>query len=155
MTIKILLFIILATMSVQADRITSPQGDAMLPAERSKLEKEKKIDKRIKIYNAAITRLHKAFDAAASAKDFESVPPLLRSWSSILEESLKDIDANVSRKKKSGALIDYEIHLRKSINEINDYRVQAPLEQQGYLETWLTQAEQIQSKFLDIIFLGK
>ena len=155
MTIKILLFSILATMSVQADRITSPQGDALLPTERSKLEKEKKIDKRIKIYNAATTRLHKAFDAAASAKDFESVLPLLQSWSSILEESLKDIDANVDRKKKSGALIDYEIHLRKSINEIKDYGVQAPLEQQGHLETWLTQAEQIQSKFLDIIFLGK
>jgi tRNA/tmRNA/rRNA uracil-C5-methylase (TrmA/RlmC/RlmD family) len=142
-------------MIVQADRITPPQGDSMLPLERSKLQKEEKINNRIKIYKTVSTRYLKTFSSATSTNDFESVPPTLQVWMSLLTESLQDIDANVERKKKSKALIDYEIHLRKSINEIKDYKVKAPLEQQDFLDNWVAQAEKIQAKFLDILFLGK
>jgi hypothetical protein len=153
--IKALLFLIIASMSAQAGNIAPPQGDSILPLERSKLENEKKIDKRIKIYNAIFDRWLKTFGSAVSESNFGGVPPALQAWMSVLTESLQDIDANVGRKKKSGALIDYEIHLRKSINEVKDYKLKAPVEQQDYLDTWIAQAEKIQAKFLDILFLGK
>jgi len=152
---KTFFFLLLITMSAQAADIAVPSGDGMLPLERSKLQKETKIDRRIKIYNAACTRWHSTFDSAVDANRFEAVPPALQAWISVLTESLQDIDSNVGRKKKSGALIDYEIHLRKSIKEVKDYRVNAPPEQLEYIDAWLAQAEKIQSKFLDILFLGK
>jgi hypothetical protein len=142
-------------MMVRADRITPPQGDSMLPLERGKLQKEEKINNRIKIYKTASTRYLNTFGSATSTNDFESVPPTLQVWMSLLTESLQDIDANVERKKKSKALIDYEIHLRKSINEVKDYKVKVPLEQQDFLDSWVVQAETIQTRFLDILFLGK
>jgi hypothetical protein len=153
--IRALFSLLLANMIVQADRITPPQGDSMMPLERSKLQKEEKINNRIKIYKTASTRYLETFSSETSTNDFESVPPTLQVWMSLLTESLQDIDANVERKKKSKTLIDYEIHLRKSINEIKDYKVKAPLEQQDFLDSWVAQAEKIQAKFLDILFLGK
>jgi hypothetical protein len=153
--IKTFFFLLLIAMSAQAADIAVPPGDGMLPLERSKLQKETKIDRRIKIYNAACMRWHSAFDSAVDANHFEAVPPTLQAWISVLTESLQDIDSNVGRKKKSGALIDYEIQLRKSIKEVKDYRVNAPPEQLEYIDAWLAQAEKIQSKFLDILFLGK
>ena len=152
---KTFFFLLLIAMSAQAADIDVPPGDGMLPLERSKLQQEKKIDKRIKIYNAVSDRWLKAFSSAVAENKFESVPTILQVWMSALTESLQDIDANVGRKKKSGPLINYEIHLRKSINEVKDSQLKAPVEQQDYLDTWIAQAEKIQSKFLDILFLGK
>jgi hypothetical protein len=152
--IKTILFLMITGISVQAGSI-APKGDSMLPLERSKLQNENKIDNRIKIYNTASDRWLKTFSSAVGDNKFESVPSVLQAWLSLLTESLKDIDANVGRKKKSGALIGYEIHLRKSINEVKDSKIKAPVEQQDCFDTWIAQAEKIQSKFLDILFLGK
>jgi hypothetical protein len=153
--IRALVLLILASINVQAGSIASPQGDSMLPLERYKLQKEKKIDNRIKIYSGASDRCLKAFGSAVSENKLESVPALLQSWINLLAESLRDIDTNVGRKKKSGALIEHEIRLRKSIKEVKDYKLRAPVEQQDYLDAWIDQAEKIQAKFLDILFLRK
>jgi hypothetical protein len=153
--IKALLFFILASISVQAGSIVQPPGDSMPPLERSKLQMEKKINNRIKIYKAVSGSWLKTLVSAVDANDFEAVPSVLQAWMSLLTESLKDIDANVERKKKSGALIEYEIQLRKSIHEVKDHRVEIPLEQLDSIDAWVDQAEKIQSKFLDILFLGK
>jgi hypothetical protein len=153
--IKILLLVLLISAGVQANGVLQPQDDGLLPMERSKLQSENKIDSRIKIYTLAASRCHKTFDSAVSANNVESVISALQVWMNLLNESFKDIDANVGRKKKSGALINFEITLRKSIKEVKDYRVNAPPEHRGYLDSWVTEAEQIQAKCLNILFLGK
>jgi hypothetical protein len=155
MMIKFLFLILFANLASQADTAAPAQDDGLLPLERDQLQKEQKIDNRIKIFTAASIRLHKAFDSAVGNKQFEGVPLGLQVWMNLLASSLNDIDANAGWKKKSKALIAYEIHLRKSIKEVNNYKIKAPLDQQDYLETWLAQAEKIRSRFIDILFFGK
>ncbi len=87
-----------------------------------------------------------------SKQDFDFIPAMLRCWKDRLTASLQDIEAKVNRKKKSGALIDYEIQFRKSIFYVNDVRLKAPYTQQDDFDSWISQAELVHQKFVDILF---
>lgn len=126
--------------------------DCMLAAEQKRLSTTEKIDGRINVYRDVSTRLNQATMAAVRKQDYEESRSRIQCWADLLTASLKDIEANINRKKKSGALIRYEIQLRKSIVDVTDMRMKAPYEQQAAFETWLKQAETTREKFVDILF---
>jgi hypothetical protein len=116
-------------------------------AETKRLAKEGKIDGRIRIYREISDRYRNTME-----QNFDQVQDLFVCWKELLTESLKDIEANINRKKKSGALIDFEIHVRKSINVVNDVRLKAPYQQNDNFEAWLIQANTVRKRFVDILF---
>ncbi len=126
--------------------------DCLTVGETLRLSKEGKIDKRTKMYREISERLHKAVEDAVKKKNFDQIAKLLSCWEEHLAASLRDIDANIDRKKRSGALKDYEIHLRKSILSIGDSRLRAEYEHQGLFRAWLAQANLVHEKFIDILF---
>jgi len=127
-------------------------ADCLTAVEKQRLSKERNIEGRIKIYREVSVRLYKAVEGAVAKTNFDVVPDLLGCWKDHLTGSLKDIEANINRKKKSGALIDYEIQVRKSITDINDARLKAPVQQQSDFQSWLAQASMVHQKFVDILF---
>ncbi len=131
---------------------TSEPADGLAPLERSRLLKEQKIDNRIKIYQGASERYRMTVTTGIKKQDYTGLPAMLQSWMNLLDESLKDIDASINRKKKSKALIRYEIQLRKSINDVQAFRTSAPVEVFDQFDSWLTRAEEVRKKFVDIIF---
>jgi hypothetical protein len=153
--IKFLFLILFTNLVSQANTAAPAQDDGLLPLERDQLQKEQKIDNRIRIYITASYRLQNAFHSEADKNNFSGVPPILQARMNLLADSLKDIDANAGWKKKSKALINYEIQLRKSVKEVDDYKVKAPVEQLDFLDAWTAQAEKIRTRFIDILFLGK
>jgi hypothetical protein len=140
----------LGPVSIQAVQLPGPDG--LTPAERSTLEKEAKIDSRIRVYEAASTRFHKSVRSAVQKQEFEIVEEDLNSWIKVLSASLEDIEANVNRKKMSRPLIRFEIHLRKAFLDLQDLKHKAPLEEQEKIETWLGRADGIRNSFLNILF---
>jgi hypothetical protein len=140
----------LGAVNIQAVQLPGPDG--LTPTERSKLEKEVKIDSRIRVYEAASTRFHKSVRSAVQKQEFEIVEEDLNSWIKVLSASLEDIEANVNRKKMSRPLIRFEIHLRKAFLDLQDLKHKAPLEEQEKIETWLGRADGIRNSFLNILF---
>jgi hypothetical protein len=120
--------------------------------ETKQLSAQVKIDGRVKVYRNISERYHKAVQSAVSAANHDEVPALIRCWQELLAASLKDIEANINRKKKSGALIDYEIQLRKSIVDMGNSRLKVSYEQQSDFESWLSQAQVARKRFVDILF---
>jgi hypothetical protein len=152
---SVLLLVLIANLVSQAGAILPAPDSGLLPQERSQLQKEQAAEKRAKIYLKAFERLHQVYDAKVAQKDFAGVPPVLDRCMNLLAASSQDINSSAGWKKKSKVLINYEIQLRESINEVDDYRIKAPVEQLDYLESWTAQAEQIRRKFMDLIFDGK
>jgi hypothetical protein len=140
----------LGPVNIQAVQLPGPDG--LTPTERSKLEKEGKIDSRIRVYEDASTRFHKSVRSAVQKQEFEIVQEDLNSWMKVLSASLEDIEVNVNRRKMSRPLIRYEIHLRKAFVDLQDLKHKVPLEEQEKIETWLGRAESIRNSFLDILF---
>lgn len=130
----------------------APAGNCLTPLEEKQLSSETKIEARIKTYRLISERIHQAVEGAVARQSFNEVPSLLRCWKDHLTKSLKDIEAKVNRKKKSGALIDYEIQLRKSMVDITDARLKAPYTEQEEFESWMAQATLVHEKFVDILF---
>jgi hypothetical protein len=126
--------------------------DCLKPADKTKLAAETRIDGRIKIYRAVSEQIHQAINGAVSKQNHEGLDDPIRCWRELLAVSLKDIEANVNRKKKSGALINYEIQLRKSIVDMNNNRLKAPSASLEQFESWLAQAKSAREKFVDILF---
>jgi hypothetical protein len=130
-----------------------PPGDACItPEENRKLSATENIEGRIKIYRQISERLHRAVESTISKQEFDVIPAMLHCWKDRLTASLKDIEAKVNRQKKSGALIDYEIQVRKSIFYVSDARLKAPYTQQDDFDSWIAQAELVRQKFVDILF---
>ncbi len=127
-------------------------ADCLTAVEKNRLSREQNINSRIKIYREVSERLHKAMLGTVATQDTSSVPPLLNCWREHLTASLKDIEASIDRKKRSGALIDFEIQLRKSIGDVNDARLRAPVEQNSEYQDWLGEANRVREQFVDIIF---
>jgi hypothetical protein len=143
----ILFFVLL----LQADN--SPTVvDGFSTAERLQLNSKSKIEDRIRIYESVSSRYHKSIEQAADKHDFEKIPDLLRSWTSAISKSHTDINQNIDRKKKSNALIKFEIQLRKSIVDMRDARIKAPVDDQDYYNDWIAHAEEVRRQFVDIIF---
>jgi hypothetical protein len=137
---------------VNTQTVQLPGPDGLTPTERSKLDKEGKIDSRIRIYESASDRFHKTVRSALQKQEFEVVDDALNSWTKVLSASLEDIEMNVNRKKMSRALIRYEIQLRKAFGDLQDLKYKAPVEEQEKIEKWLGRAEGIRDSFLSILF---
>ena len=138
----------------QAAGPPSALNQGLTPAERDALQRERKIDNRIKIYDEASERLSKSLESLVVKDGFQSVPDVLESWRNVLELAAKDIEENASRKNKSKALIRFEIRLRKEIANAQDFRIRAPVDQQDVFDAWLSRAEEIRKEFVDILFPG-
>jgi hypothetical protein len=128
-----------------------PEG-ILSPAEKTQIERESNIQRRIKIYETASARIQQALQSAISKKEFQTVPENLTLWTSLLTESLKDIEDNLKSKKKSRALIKYEIQVRKSIAAIQAGKIKAPADQQDAFDLCLARAGEVRSKFVEILF---
>jgi hypothetical protein len=120
--------------------------------EIKQLSVQAKIDGRVKVYRNLSERFRQAVQSAVSTPNYDEVPALVQCWKELLAVSLKDIEANINRKKKSGALIGYEIQLRKSIVDMGNFRLKVSFEQQRDFESWLSQAKVAHDRFVDILF---
>lgn len=122
--------------------------------EAEKIAKESHdIEERIKVYQKASERILKTVGDAVSGKKFEAVGESLSLWTALLTESLKDIEANLGRrKKKSKPLIKYEIQVRKAIKDLRDYKIRAPGGQQDAFSRCISLADGVRSRMVDILF---
>ncbi len=136
--------------NIAAGSLTS--SDCLIAAEQKRLSGEGKIDGRVKVYRSVSERYRQSIESAVAKQNFEAVPGLIRCWRELLTASLRDIEANINRKKKSGALIDYEIQLRKSILDMDDVRMKVPYAQLSDFEAWVSQAKATHERFVDILF---
>jgi hypothetical protein len=127
-------------------------SDCLNAVEKKQLSAEEKVDGRVKVYRSMSERLHLSIESAVAKQRFDEVPALIRCWRELLTVSLKDIEANINRNKKSGALINYEIQVRKSIVDMNDAQLKAPYSQQSDFEAWISQAKAAHGRFVDILF---
>ena len=144
--------VLVFTMILQANWASSYEGDIFTSKEIKKLEKERDINDRIKIYTNASKRIRERLDKAASRKQFQSVPGDLELWTALLANSLEDINNHIDPQKKSRNLIKFEIEVRKTLDDLQDYRIKAPIDQQDAFDACLSQAESIRKKFVEIIF---
>lgn len=128
------------------------QGDTLNAEEKARLDRAQKVDDRIKVYHAASKRMQQQVHASVSAGDFSDMPDALELWGGLLSGSLQDIETNMQAKKKSKALIKFEIQVRKTIAEFKGYKARAPLEQQDAFDATLADAEKIRKRFVEIIF---
>jgi len=110
------------------------------------------LDNRVKIYHEASTRCQNSLTANLRSQDPQPAGTQLKSWMSLLESSLEDVKGSTARKDKSRALIRYEIHLRKAIGNVQELKHKASADQFDDLEAWLTRAEEIHRKFVDMLF---
>jgi hypothetical protein len=153
MVMSILGPIVFALISLlQTGAAAADAGDIFSPAEKAQMEQASNINQRIKVYEAASKRIQQALAESVRKEDFEGAPDRLKLWTALLSKSLEDISANLNTKKKSRALINYEIQIRKSIADTESYKIKAPPDQQDIFDASLTQAETVRKKFVDILF---
>jgi hypothetical protein len=151
MSILWLLTPLLASL-LQAGAEAPINGEIFNSTEKAQMAKAADIEQRIKVYEAASKRIQQSLETAVSKDDFQSVPDNLKLWTALLSKSLEDIEANLKTKKKSKALKNYEIQLRKSIGNTGNYKIRAPVEQQDIFDSSLAQAETIRKRFVEIFF---
>lgn len=137
---------------LQPSKIPSFGEDVFNPKEKAGLANANSLDDRIKVYEAASRRTLKMLRETARQDKSNTVPDILKTWTSLLTGSLEDISANSKSKKKSKKLIKYEIQVRKAINDIQDLKVKASIEHQDAYDSCIDQAETIRKKFIDILF---
>jgi hypothetical protein len=142
-------------MLIQAWSVSAPLNTILDSKEKLKLEKETNPNSRIKIYKQASERIQNRLEQEIIKKNYSSAPEDLKQWTILLSESLKDIETNLRSKKRSKNLIDYEIHLRKSISRTRDYKFDAPSDQHDIFKSCLDEAEKIRSRFVEILFPNK
>jgi hypothetical protein len=129
-----------------------PPAGCLTDLDKKRLSTEAGIEKRIRICKEISDRFHKDVEQAEKKQAAEGVSVLLACWSDHLTVALKDIEANINRKKRSGALKDFEIHLRKSIRDMEDSRLKTPYQEISHYDAWLEQANVVRKKFVDILF---
>ncbi len=129
-------------------------SEPLTTAEKSQLEREPNVEDRIRVYEAASSRIHRSISNLILRQQFEDVGAEMRSWLDLLSEAQKDVEQNIRRKKKSKNLIRFEIHLRKAIGDLKERKLQVPADQQEDFESWLTRLEHVRKKFVDILFGG-
>lgn len=146
-------FALLLAFFFQAGDVPPVAGEVFNSAEKAQLENATNIEQRIKVYTAASRRIQQTLEASVDKEDFRTVPENLTLWIALLSKSLEDIEANLKSKKKSGALIKYEIQLRKSITNTTSLKIRAPVDQQDLFDSCISQAETVRRKFVAILFL--
>jgi hypothetical protein len=128
------------------------EGNILNVDEKARINRAQSVDDRIKVYHSALKRMQQSVDVVVSGNDFSNAPDILEQWIGLLSGSLKDIDANLTTKKKSKALIKYEIEVRKAITAFKAYKTNAPLDQQDLFDSKLADAETIRKRLVEIIF---
>lgn len=147
------LMLLLLSFAVRQSGQAPDTADVLTPAEKAQLAKATKIDSRIKVYQAASERYKTAVAGEMAQHDYSSIPGTLQPWAQLLKMSAQDIDASITnRKKKSGALIRYEIQLRRSITEMQAYKTAVPVDVIDQFDAWMAQAESVHQQFVDILF---
>ena len=144
---------VILVLFLQAGITPQSTGELFDPKEKAKIEKEKTVEGRIKVYEAASKRMQKTLETAIDQENFQSVPENLKLWTSLLLKSLEDIETNLKTKKKSRALIKFEIQIRKAIANTESYKIRAPVEQQEAFDSCIAQAEKVRRRFVEILFL--
>lgn len=148
----ICLLAFVSALLLQGTGSPSIEDDIFLPRERVQLEKAENVERRIKVYEAASKRIQKTLEAAVTKEKFQVVPNTLRLWMTLLSTSLEDIEANLRTKKKSRALINYEIQVRKSIARTESLKIHAPVDQQDIFDSCISEAETVRKQFIEILF---
>ena len=127
-------------------------SEPLTAAEKNQLEREPNVEDRIRVYEAASSRIYGSIRNLILRQQFEDVGAEMSSWLDLLSEAQQDIEQNISRKKKSKNLIRFEIHLRKAIGDLKERKLQVPADQQEDFESWLTRLDHVRKKFVDILF---
>jgi len=146
------LLIAVTTVMFQAGAKPVFPDDVLTSVEKLRIEKESKVENRIKVYESVSKRIHRAIEDAIAKNEFETLPANLQIWTSFLEESFKDIEANIKPPKKPRALIKYEIHLRKAVSAMQKSKVRIPLEQEEVFNSCLSRAAAVHRKMVKILF---
>ncbi len=137
----------------QSAGLTPAQAaDCLTAPEKARLEKEVKLDRRVKIYDEVCERFENGLILLIQQQDLKAVPDHLKCWIDVLDRSLKDIQNSPGRKDKSKALIRYEIDLRKAINTVQESRARADVDTLDAFDTWLANAEGIRQKMVALLF---
>jgi hypothetical protein len=148
----LILWSIVLSILIQAGTFTPPAGSALNEGEKLKIANEASVESRIKIYRQASERIQKNIEDAVSKDSFQALPADLKMWTSLLSESLNDIQSNLKSKKKSKNLIRFEIQVRKAISNSQSYKIKSPVETHDDFDACLDQAEKIRRQFVDILF---
>jgi hypothetical protein len=136
----------------QVGNAAAISDDIFTPGEKAQLASANNAERRIKVYNSASKRLQQELETAVTQENFQSVPGILQAWTFLLDKSLKDIETNLTAKKKSRALINYEIQLRKSITRTENLKIKSTADLQDPFDSCLERAEKIRGRFVEILF---
>jgi len=150
----LLSFTLLLSIFLQYEGVSNFPSGTFTDKEAVKFEKESDdIDGRIDVYRNASIRIQKELKKAVSEEGFQNIPNHIQLWTSLVTESLKDIEVNINpKKKKSKALIKYEIQVRKTINDLRELQIRAPYDQQDIFDNCLNRADTARGKMVDILF---
>ncbi len=146
------LLVAILSLLLQASSASSFPDGVLTATEKLKIEKESKVESRVKVYQAASSRIHRTIQSAISNSEFSTLPSNLELWTALLEGSLQDIEANLTSKKKPRPLINYEIHLRKAIAATRKSRIVIPIDQLDILDSYLARAATVHKKIVDMLF---
>lgn len=150
LTLRLIGFIV--SLLLQTAAVPSFPEGVLSPAESLSIKGEKNIERRIRIYENASARYQNLIEGAISTEEFQAIPGNLTLWRALLDESLKDIEANLKSSKKSRALIRYEIQVRKTIATLQDNRFRAPEDQLDVFDSCLARAGEVRKRFVEILF---
>jgi hypothetical protein len=122
--------------------------------EKEKIEKNADdLEERMEAYRDASVRINKSIQKAFSGREYGQAALLLETWTTLLSESLKDIEANLDRdERKPKDLIKYEIQIRKAVKDIRDYKIRAPGDQQDDFDRCISLAESVRMRMVEILF---
>jgi hypothetical protein len=136
----------------RAAPLNSGDSQYLTPAEKSLLERESDVEARIRVYQTASIRFQKSIQVAAKQPEIGGIMEDLKAWVKMLSASLEDIETNINRKKKSRALIRYEIQVRKTADDLQDIRPRVPVESQDEFDSCLGRTVIVRKTFVDILF---
>ena len=122
--------------------------------EKKKIEKNTDdLDERIEAYKDASVRIQKSLLKSLSDKEHDIASKQLEAWVSLLSGSIEDIAKNTNLKKnRSKDLMRYEIQVRRAIDELRDYKLRVPYENQDLFERSIDRADAIRGRMVDILF---
>jgi hypothetical protein len=146
------LFVLILNLMCQTSPAPANGNHIFSSEETLKLQKANSVKNRIKIYQAASARIQKNLQQSVSKEEFETVPGALKIWISLLARSLEDIETNLKTKKKPRYLINYEIHLRKAIGDMQGHKIKAPTGQMEAFDSCITQAKNVHKKLVEMLF---
>ena len=147
-------FLLILSVLLQNGSVSNFPAGTFTEKEAGKIEKESDdIDSRIDVYRKASIRMQKELKETVSKAGFQDVPARIQLWTSLITESLKDIEYSIDpKKKKSKALIKYEIHVRQTINDLRELQIRAPYEQQQIFDSCIERANAARGEMVDILF---